>query len=490
MPVNTPRFYRAELFYVMSVVAICLFFTFSHIFDLLQIHVYRHDSAYYTSIESYSVNLRTEGRWVNYFIFPFYSSVPGKVAILLDLTFFYLFSLLVSYRWTKNIVYAALLAMLFIQVPPLTGAILWPATILPAFFFLFLAVVVAPYMSIYMFYPLFGIILLGSAGSNLYYLLPLVHLANFEKPSLSRNSLYMFTRLLPVWATGFIIGYLALIVMTYVISGQAGITIASWRGPNYVENIQDLLENTLRSIKLLISHTEGIFATAWFNYFMLLTLVGGIYSVKKEQYVPLFLLSVCIISAHYVIILPIGIYISFRTIIATYIGVLVILFYHFRLKRVQCMLLMPLIVIVMFSFHRANHASLAWYNTITSVYFDELVGVVPEPPGSYKGIAFLSSTEDVQRINSIIQEDMGVSPTKNIESLDGDHRWAPVGRETGFEKVLICNTWDRKKAVCEMAMQIAKANARGDQKISGLYDVPGVADGFLIISLNTTDWRR
>jgi hypothetical protein len=471
-----------QSYFTAFFIIVCLYFTFALIFDLFQIHIYRHDAVYYLHW-GYLPRLRTEGRWINYLLFPIISIVPGKLASFLNLLFLFLFALVSCYRWTKNITYAFLVSLLIVQVAPFIAQILWPATSMSAFFILFLAALVSRSIPIYLFYAVFGILFFG-AISNLYYLLPLLHLNLLNRASLKQNLKELVIRVLPAWALGFVIGYLFALLVIFTITGQFGIEIANWRKPNYVHDLQDLTGNIGNSFEYLYDHITRLLDGVWRNAIMAMALITGLISVKKYQYIPLVLLSVSITLAHYIITIPVGIVISFRTAIAAWIGVLVLIFFYPEIKKWQYFILLPIIALMNYSLFKENHESLHWYASITNIHFNELLRVTPLPPPLYSGVIFLSSDEEVRKVNSMISKKLHLTNGGRLAGLGTADRWSPVGYEAGFKEVILCNSAHQHAAVCNMITMNNKIDSTSNISTSGMYKILGQQNDYLIISLN------
>ena len=183
------------------VITVALFVALALVVDLLQIHIYAHDSVLYE--DSFDYKLKSEGRWLNYMLFPVTSHFAGNIAVLSNLLFLSLFVFLVSKRWTGKASYSVLLSLLVIQVEPLMEALLWPATSI-ALPILFLAALVSPYINVYLFYIVFGVLVFG-AGS--FYLLPLAHMHLFRNGQFGQNIKILSFKILPGWALGFLVGF-------------------------------------------------------------------------------------------------------------------------------------------------------------------------------------------------------------------------------------------------------------------------------------------
>ena len=461
------------------VITVALFVTLALVVDLLQIHVYAHDSVLYE--DSFDYKLKSEGRWLNYLLFPVTSHFPGRVAVLSNLLFLSLFVFLVSKRWTGRASYSILLALLVIQAEPLMEALLWPATSigLPI---LFLAALVSPFINVYLFYILFGVLLFGGGA---FYLLPLAHLQLFRNGQLGQNIKILSFKILPGWALGFLAGLIVSLVMVYALTGQVGLQVQAWRQPNYIHSLDDLIANTINAFDSLQFYLPRLFYDFWRKFFMVAALLIGFYRINKAEYVPAAILAFGIIVVHFILTIPTGITVSFRTTIVAWIGVLVIFFFYPNIKERQYFLLLPVVLFMMASFYRVNHYTLSYYSSITNTYYDELVRVTPLPPRLYRGLIFLSSSAEVMQMNAFLIKKLQLK-RGIMESINEDFTWRAVAREAGFKKVTLCGkNRHENSAVCKSLYEDYRISQPTKLHHSGLYKVHGQKWGFLIVSLNS-----
>lgn len=473
---NTIQFYFSLL-----VILLGLLVTFTFLIELSQIQIYRHDSAYYLSLREYAYKLKSEGRWLNYLMFPITSRVPGTVAIAFDLLFLFLFFFVILKRWTGNTSYSLLLSLLLIQVTPLTEALGWPAVPMSICLVLFLAALLSPHINLYLFYIAFGVLLFSTSS---FYLLPLAHLHLFRDRELYANFKTLAIRIIPAWVLGFVIGFVFSLFMIYLLTDQVGIQIADWRKANYVRDIQDLFENTVKSFNYLNRSLTELFNGIWRNMFIFGAFLIGLYATKKQEYLPAAILAVCIILAHFVITTLSGIAFSFRSAFSVWIGVLAVCFFHPNVRQWQYLLMLPIIFFVMLTFQRVNHETLKYYASITNTYYNELLRATPLSPRLYEGLIFLSSSEEVKVMNNFLSTTLHLKRGA-IETLDEDARWAPIAFEAGFKQVMFCKTWHKSFAACKSLYEIGELCRPNDIDGSGLYRIHGVHNGFLIISLNS-----
>ena len=248
-----------------------------------------------------------------------------------NLLFLSLFVFLVSKRWTGKASYSILLSLLVIQAEPLIEALLWPATsiTLPI---LFLAALVSPYINVYLFYIFFGVLLFGTGS---FYLLPLAHLHLFKNCQIGQNIKILSFKILPSWALGFLAGFIVSLLMVYALTGLAWRQIQDCRELNYIRSLDDLIANTIKAFDSFQFYLSRLFYGFWRTFFMVAALLIGIYRINKAEYIPAAILAFGIIGVHFILTIPTGITISFRTTIAAWIGLLVIFFFYPNIKERQ-----------------------------------------------------------------------------------------------------------------------------------------------------------
>jgi len=459
---------------------ICVFSVVAILVDLSSIHIFRHDSIHY--LGNYLYKLKGEGRWINYLLFPYLKAIPGQAAAFLNILFFFSFCSIAFYKWTKNHLYSLSLALLFIQIYPLYSQILWPATHLPAFTILLLAALLAPRLPLFVFYSLFGLLFLGTM-SNFYYLLPLLHLNRLDASSLQKNIRIVVLKIIPVWAMGFVFGYLVIIMMIYLLSGQHGMVIDPWRSPHYIQNIHDLTDNIQRSFSSLAIHVHNIAPGYWRPAALIAALLVGLSGQRKQQYIPMILLAVAIVLSHYVIILPVSIVIVERTVIATWAGIMASAFLIPSIEKWQRSLVVPIIALLSVSFYMHNHQSLKWYTTITNTYHDMLRTTSPLPPHQYAGVILQSDDKELAALNRALERKFNLTKGAQ-EDLDQDYRWKPAAIKAGFKDIHLCGN-DASTRCKKLTERVTEPDTPDTPDTPGLYQIIGTSDsGYLVIKIN------
>ncbi len=383
-------------------------------YDLLQIHIYRLDSLYYMpSAETYyQDNVVSEGRWVIYLFFNLMVHIPGSILSIFSLLTFGYFVFKVSYQWSNNYYYSIVVSLLFIQIPSFYDLLTWPATATPAFIVLLIATILYKKLNIWIFFIIFGILFFGTM-SNYYYLLPLLYLGYLKNKDWQQNIKFLILKLIPAWAIGFVVGYIITQIIVYI-NFNHFMTIEGWRSPHYIHSFYDLSVNILHSINLLERNIKSIFLNKWIVLLYMLSLIVAIIQRRIDLvFIPL-VLFMLIILIHYIVILPIGIVVSPRTVVATWVGVFAIVFFIPDIRNWQMYILVPLILFFASRLYLDNHNNMKWYKNVTNTHYDKLLTEIPKSPSEYKGIILLASRKDIQKRNNLISS---LSHTKKMNIL-------------------------------------------------------------------------
>jgi hypothetical protein len=461
----------------------------SIVYDILQIHIYRQDALYYVSSNVYYTDkVASEGRWINYIFFDLFSNINGRLLSIFIIGAFGYFIFFTAVKWTQNKYYSIILAFLCMQIPSFYALIGWPAVIAPALFVLLLSIYVyTKNINIFIFFILFGILFFGTQ-SNFYYLLPLLFLGYLTRHDYKQNIRFIFLKLLPAWAIGFIIGYVVAQLIVYI-NFNHFIDVADWRNPQYINSLHDLSANTIQSILFLREHIKYIFVNNWFFLLLVLSVIIANVNRRKDLiFLPLIIFLLMIII-HYIIVMPIGIHISPRTVIATWVGIFAIMFFIPNIKKWQIYFLVPIIILFTYFMYKENHNNLQWYATITNTYYNAFFEELPRQPNQYKGVIFYINKADVRDMNEFIAKSDKVMKGNNIGSLDILLAVFPYAKEAGFKIVDHCddernikydNTLDY---ICKLASE-DKKKQHFSKHNSNIYNIIGEYDGVLVLSIN------
>jgi hypothetical protein len=360
----------------------------------------------------------------------------------------------------------------------------WPEATLAAYVLLAVAALVYNRMPVLPFYILFGILFLGTV-SQFYYILPLLHLSRFADER--RFQWQPLIGLLVCWATGFVAGFTVILLLEYLITGQAQVQIGEWRQPHYVHSAADLAANIQSRLTFLLSHWKGVYQGPLVLACLLLAVGVRAQRSSLPFMLTALLLSTAIVLAHYAITVPIGITIEWRTVIATFVGVLAFVFMSQRVDVAKRAVLAMCALGVYWQYWAINTGNVSWFRTVTSTYYNELLRASPLPPVHYKGLIVQGlGARDLEEsiIEALDLEPRYSEPLSvlDYDEMGGDGRWGAAGWAAGFRHVVFC---PREPAgFCAQLL----GGFEGDQceRQKGVYCVRGVTDeNYLVIQFNT-----
>ncbi|WP_165080185.1 hypothetical protein [Desulfovibrio sp. ZJ746] len=225
----TQKFPR--LLFFASVAVLLLLFGIE-CFLVLHTRAWRHDSFLY--IPSYYGNLISEGRWLNYLLFPALRHFPPHLALALSFAAFGYFSWSVARQLTDRRG-ALLFALAALQLPSIYSLFGWPLIPLSAYLLLAAAAYLARRLDYRLFFLFFGILFHGTLN-NFYNLLIVLSIAPLRRGDMRLAALLIW------YAAGFVAGYAATQLIILAVHGSF-MQVAEWRRLNYPVSIPDAIRN-------------------------------------------------------------------------------------------------------------------------------------------------------------------------------------------------------------------------------------------------------
>ena len=263
-------------------------------------------------------------------------------------------------------------------------------------------------LPIYLFYVLFGALLVGSLQS-FYYLLPLLQLPLLAGPTWTTNLRILARRIVPAWAAGFISGILLALIAVYIYTllttgdGQLGLRIDEWRRPEGDwSNWNDWGHNAIRSINFLFYHV-CVFALYDVKIAALIVISFAITLSSGIRHLPAKLLCLSIIFAHYIIIVPIGVQVDYRTSLTAALGLAALLFLTSQTGRMMNALQSILLSCMSVTWCAQSINALHWQTTLVDIYYNELLLAVPMKPSHYTGVVLLSDSSSIAKATSLME---------------------------------------------------------------------------------------
>lgn len=443
------------------------------------IEVWRHDAAYY--LNSYTLKLKSEGRWLNYYLFDLLKSVNPYLSAALHIVFLSIFLFRAAYDLGRDRLYAGMVTLVCIANATIYIQLLWPVTTLPSFAVLALAALCYRIMPAALYFTVFGALFFGTMG-HLYFILPLLFCADYldrETPTTAQARRLVIHLLIP-WIAGYILGYLIATLAVYLETGQAEIVLAQWREPHPVSDVDSLLTNILRATDYLVRDTlTYLHMLGWMSLFVLV--ISGVSYARRRQLFHLWI-PLAVMLGLYVSTIPYGINLSFRTSMMVWFGMVFIFLVIPRIGRVERAVyatagLMILVLTVPYS-----KANLNWYRRTTSFYLEELQGVSQNHPQEYRGLLFVSDTRKYPQVEDSINAHLQLAPTVGILTMGTAPRWIAVARQAGFSTVRLCTGTAATPLCQEAELALSQSSRRSP---GGLYRASTTESGWLAVRLNS-----
>lgn len=405
------------------------FFFALHFIPWLQVDFWRHDSLYY--VNSYDNKLISEGRWINFLLFPALRYIPAALACSLSYLGLIAFVYAISRRLGLLSLYAVLVAILVANIPLFRIQMEWPATLVPSYLILWFAALVADRWRDYVFFPLFSVLFFGVI-SSFYFLLPLLFLRNLR--------LGRMLRLLSVWSVSFPLGYVVSNVVVYVAVGH-GVEIADWRNPNPIEGVADLSENLHRVRAAATAHFADLVKYSS-PLVLLFSACIALLVCSRIHRLWVFGVAACCSLALYVTTIPTGIVISARTAGVAWAAALIGMFVIDRLPSSHQRLMGVPIVLLSASLAWSTFEYTRWYRAVTDGLISEAEYVL-SPAHPSDAVFVVANRQDWQAAIDSIQRRTQTAPFLT-ETMATPLYWRALLWSRGFERITLCPSHENR----------------------------------------------
>lgn len=450
--------------------------------EYADIILWQHDSAYY-DYKSLFLKIKFEGRWLTPYLSLIYKPLDGRIVVFLNLVFLFVFAFTCALRVTQRKAYSFIFASLLIQIAPAHYLLLWPVVIATATMFLVLAVMLAKRMPLLPFYCLFGLFFFATA-SNFYYLLPLVHLPLLASENVNSKLASLWLKIIPAWAIGFIFGYVVMQIVVYWYSGSIGLEVMQWRSPNPIQNWSDIVQNTTKSFNFLIDHLTYFFANPVTIIFTCVAFFINYVWGSNRHFLVMLNMCAAMLLVHYVVAISLGIDIAIRTVFATWISLLTLVFLSPYLNRKQSVILSIAALAVATTFFIDNKRNLGWYTRISNAFHQDFMNSLPDNPARYKGVIFISDNLSTLKTNQALIHKHDIKIGK-IPWLNTDTRWATSAVTAGFHEVLLCGSTDHQLEICRQfwrSLDEIKPHQQTAEKLAMTFNtIVGYYQGYIVM---------
>lgn len=462
-----PGKHNAMEWIIVGMIAVLLF---NILQSYLGVSVWRQDSMYYVS--SYDDKLTTEGRWINHLFFRYLQQIPAGLAILLSYFSVIYFSFQIAFRISGNAYLALAFGMLCALTPVLPVQLEWPETLLIGFLMLLAAPFLSTIMPHFVFFPVMAVLFFGTF-SAFFFLMPLLFLKNitFRKGC----------EIIAIWIASFVFAYLFTNFIVWLMTGH-GVQIAEWRNPSPVNSIDSLLEN----IDRVSASAAGNFreATSFLREEVLIALavLGVTTAIFKKQSV-VFLVGLICGLAVYVTVIPVGIYVQSRTLLALYIAFLAALLLRDYQKRRSVLIVMVVVFVLSVRMATASYETVSWYKTMTNILVSHLSSSIDYAPEEVDRVFIVVETSESAHVFHRIEKNIALK-NRFSEGFSHPQYWVPALKNMGYKHFRVCadlTGWD-----CEQAMEVYEQR-RSLQRDAGIFISARLNSQDLVIMLNPQD---
>ncbi len=392
--------------------------------------IFAHDEL--TQLHSYWDKLQSEGRWLNYVLFPVLQHFNVYVAVVMNFLCVGLFGYVCAGNWLSERL-SLLVALLFMLSPSVAFIIDWPLTVLPSLVLLALAALAYKRMSDWLFFPVFGLLFNGVL-SNVYFLLPLLFLAEGN---------IRLVRIFLLWIGGYVVGVAFAEIATWLVCGDF-IQLAEWRNPRPVHSIQDAVRNSQLMFAYFDGHLRylgklGAFVT-------LCALFVFVCQCRRNKSIMLVLMLGVVMLSCYAQAFPLGILVSYRTVHALYMAIFLFVIISFAHHKRLLIISVMLLALQCLS---RNSQMLNYQNELreTSVASIKQMGI---DPVAVEGVVLLADESEIKELENLIIKRKELKPLL-FTSEGMILRWKREARFVGFKSVWMGK--DARRKLDELAIE-------------------------------------
>ncbi|MCE0494826.1 GtrA family protein [Vibrio salinus] len=270
-------------------------------------------------MESYAGKFTSEGRWINFILFPLLRQIPQLIAFPLCNVFVFIFGYQVIKPLIREKWLVVCFALTLVHIPYFTMLFKWPMTLVAGIGLLALFACLREKISFTAMFLTSGILLFATYPA-FYFLIPLIYIAR-----LSEGSAKQIIKFVCIWIAGYILGYvvaqLAVYWYTLFIGGQGHfIEFAGWRKSTPVHNLISLFDNIEKSAgnfernALYLSRLSPLFFIPVFLIFL----------INVKQKFKYLLVVFFVIFSIYASVIALGVKVPLRSGITLPIGLIMI----------------------------------------------------------------------------------------------------------------------------------------------------------------------
>ncbi len=307
-----------------------------------------HDAMPY--MEDYVGKFVSEGRWINFALFPLLKAVPQVIAVSLCSLFVFVFGYQVASGMRKEPWLAVAFALLIVNIPYFTMLFKWPMTLIPGMALLALFSCIKDRMPRNAFLLISGMLLFATYPA-FYFLMPLLFIRDLNRAPLKELIIFML-----VWMAGYVLGYVvanaSVYLYTYLFTDHPSfIEFVSWRRSTPTTDFSSLISNIMKSAGNFERNALYLsMLSPWFFVPVGLTALWALKNQPKYTFVVLM-----VVLSIYASVIALGVKVPLRSGITLPIGMaMMILLVDNRAWRT--ILLISLFIPFAYKMHYYNYA--------------------------------------------------------------------------------------------------------------------------------------
>ena len=209
-----------------------------------------------------------------------------------------------------------------------------------------------------------GVILFGGFN-NFYNLLPLLYLKQLR----DENNKYFVLNIFS-WIICYFLGYIVMILVIYVLGGNWGLEIQSWRHANPIVNLDSLIIN-FSVVYTDLKSQMGLLGKNFIVVSFALVLIV-ILKLKNIGMLRILVALILVMTACYAQAIPVGIHVSVRTVFALFLGFLAL---SFILSASSKTIAAAFLLCLSINLNVMNYLTLNYYTSITNLYRNNLLSI-------------------------------------------------------------------------------------------------------------------
>lgn len=379
-----------------------------------QLQCFAHDELTY--IGDYKGKLATEGRWLNYLLFPILRLFNGHIVSLVNAGCLFVFSWVVCRRFLSPSA-SFVAALVTLTFPPVHAMNYWATTMLPSYIVVLCAALL--YNKTPKWLLLLGsAILLNGGLATFYFFIPVLYLGEEKRSELLKTILW--------WIVAFVVGVAFAELFTFARFGHL-IQPASYRHFHLVTSISDA-QASLHGIKASLSNTLVLFKDRVMMLlpFVTLCLLYEIITKKRKNNIYAIILLSMVAMSVYAHAFVGSLFVASRSSICLFFAVF--LLFAWSVRRYP-LAVAAVSVIFASQMLEGNANDIQYWNTLKTAMVNDM-SALPYNPREIKRIVFVADEDNYQRHINKLAEFWRLKNT--ISRLDYRIAFLPIILKCGY----------------------------------------------------------